>query len=213
MIFLQRLLLSNHLKATVDESNDPQHRIDCFDIVLFPMLDDLCKLEASEATINGDSFMRACAMVTKVFLSYSPHLHSHADYPRIWREILGFITRIIASISEDLVIEGIKESIKNVVLVLISDQILKRPTDGEKAELWTITWDGIMRISTEMGSELDMLSRSRPASPVPKATTDDAKSDPEQPESAPESNPIAQDSDSPLALEKNVDQVTKEIPA
>ena len=169
MIYLQRLLLSTQLKATVDESNDPHNRIDCFDIVLFPMLDDLCKLEAAEATGNGDTFMRACAMVTKVFLTFSPPLAAQAEYPRIWRDILGFVSKIISSISEDLVIEGIKESVKNVVLVLISDGILKRPIEGEKLELWSITWEGIKNISPEMCKELDIISQSRSQSPVEKS--------------------------------------------
>ena len=166
MIYLQRLLLSAQLKATIDESNDPHHRIDIFDIVLFPMLDDLCRLEAAEASGNGDSFMRACAMVTKVFLSFSPLLSTHNEYPRIWRDILAIITKIISNIQEDLVIEGIKESIKNVVLVLISDGSLKKPEGDEKLELWTITWQGIKNISSEMCKELDILSQSRSSSPV-----------------------------------------------
>jgi hypothetical protein len=159
LVFLQRLLLSDELCIAVDENNDLQNRIDCFDIVIFPVMDDLCNMQGSnDAVINGETFTRAASMITKVFLCFSGKLAGLKDYTRIWTVVLNYIVKMQASIKDISVIEQIHESVKNAVLVLLADQILVRPGENETLELWDCTWKGLESISPRMMQDLKELA-------------------------------------------------------
>jgi brefeldin A-resistance guanine nucleotide exchange factor 1 len=89
--FLQRVLLSDELKSIVDQNNDIQHRIDCFDVVLFPVCDEVKAIDPAMDPIEGaETLVKACSLITKVFLHFSAAMLSSKDYTRIWLRILDY---------------------------------------------------------------------------------------------------------------------------
>ena len=53
--------------------------------------------------------------------------------------------------------EGIQESLKNAILVLMAEKVIKETEDGEQAnpsDIWIITWDKIEKIFPKMKEEL-----------------------------------------------------------
>lgn len=53
--------------------------------------------------------------------------------------------------------EGIQESLKNAILVLMADNIIKKVEDGTQAnpsDIWIITWDKIEKFFPKMKDEL-----------------------------------------------------------
>jgi hypothetical protein len=155
-------LLSDELSLAADQNKDMQNRIDCFDIVIFPLLADLCEVDQkADAIGSGETNLRACGLVTKVFLCFAPVLVKHKEFNRIWINTLDVIGKMLVLWDDSRMVhikEGILESLKNVLLVLISDNILHQtglPGEGtDKSSLWNVTWERVTRIFPPMKAEL-----------------------------------------------------------
>jgi hypothetical protein len=106
---LQRLFLSNELAGAADADDCIRSRFDCFEIVLFPLVEDLAALDQSiDPAGCGETFVRACGLLTKVFLTFSIILQNDNRFGEIWFKILSHILKLTK----------ISINIKNVIVVI-----------------------------------------------------------------------------------------------
>lgn len=87
---LQRALLLPELEETTLDCS-----VDCFDNVLFALLDELLKNEVCKLDPHGmdETRMRACGLLCKIFLHYFDRLTKTKEVTRIWCRILDFLTK------------------------------------------------------------------------------------------------------------------------
>jgi hypothetical protein len=156
--FLQRILLSEELAAAADKSHETKKRVDIFDIVLFPMFQDLCQVDVLADIIgNAETNLRVCVMTTKVLLQFASILASNNDFDRLWITILDYMSKMVGLLQDQRMIhvqEGIVESVKNMILVLISDKILIFSNENES--LWCSTWDRVDKLDPRIKIELQL---------------------------------------------------------
>lgn len=90
LTYLQRALLLPELAATTLDC-----ATDCFDNVIFPLLDELLKPEVCRLDSIGmeETRMRATGLLSKTFLHYFPSLFKKRDFLRLWGRILNYINR------------------------------------------------------------------------------------------------------------------------
>ncbi|XP_077437392.1 Golgi-specific brefeldin A-resistance guanine nucleotide exchange factor 1 isoform X2 [Vanacampus margaritifer] len=138
--YLQRALLVHDLqtlKATEWES--------CFNKVLFPLLTKLLS-NISPADVGGmeETRMRACTILSKVFLQHLLPLLSLPTFAALWLTILDFMDKYMHAGSSDLLLEAIPESLKNMLLVMDTAEIFRSPDSTTRySDLWEITWERI----------------------------------------------------------------------
>jgi hypothetical protein len=51
-------------------------------------------------------------------------------------------------------VEGIQESLKNAILVLMAEKVIKETEEANPSDIWIITWDKIAKIFPKMKEEL-----------------------------------------------------------
>ncbi|KAM9808682.1 Golgi-specific brefeldin A-resistance guanine nucleotide exchange factor 1 isoform 1-T2 [Syngnathus typhle] len=138
--YLQRALLVHDLQtlnATEWES--------CFNKVLFPLLTKLLS-NISPADVGGmeETRMRACTILSKVFLQHLLPLLSLPTFAALWLTILDFMDKYMHAGSSDLLLEAIPESLKNMLLVMDTAEIFRSPDSKTRySDLWEITWERI----------------------------------------------------------------------
>lgn len=87
--YLQKIFLSDELNVAATQEDECEHRIECFDIILFPLLEELANMDISpELITSSEVLVRTCVLVTKVFLRFSLMLLPSKEYTRIWAKIL-----------------------------------------------------------------------------------------------------------------------------
>jgi hypothetical protein len=66
---------------------------DCFDSVLFPLMDELLKAELPFLDPVGldEARMRASALLCKVFLHFLPVMRQRRELPTLWLRILDYL--------------------------------------------------------------------------------------------------------------------------
>lgn len=102
MTYFQRSLLSPELdrSMTVDVIQE------CFQHVIFPLVDELLKPEIVSLDAHGmdETRMRAIALMGKIFLHHLTTLLTSKDMPILWVAILDRITRYLNSDSSDFLV-------------------------------------------------------------------------------------------------------------
>uniref|UniRef100_A0A8C2E429 Golgi-specific brefeldin A-resistance guanine nucleotide exchange factor 1 n=1 Tax=Cyprinus carpio TaxID=7962 RepID=A0A8C2E429_CYPCA len=138
--FLQRALLVHDLQAL--------HAVEweyCFNKVLFPLLTKLLD-NISPADVGGmeETRMRACTLLSKVFLQHLSPLLSLPTFAALWLTILDFMDKYMHAGSSDLLLEAIPESLKNMLLVMDTAGIFHSADSRTGySDLWEITWERI----------------------------------------------------------------------
>ncbi|EDV25608.1 uncharacterized protein TRIADDRAFT_24514 [Trichoplax adhaerens] len=131
----------------------------CFNQVLFPMLSSLIGIpnnDASTAFVNiEETRMRAAALLSKVFLQHLTQLLTLSTFTALWLTILDFMDKCMHADSTGLLSEAIPESLKNMLLVMVTARIFDEDTEtyGDK-ELWTMTWERINLFLPNLQEEL-----------------------------------------------------------
>ncbi|KAI8799312.1 hypothetical protein BJ742DRAFT_884663 [Cladochytrium replicatum] len=150
LTFLQRALLSPDLES---DSIDPW--IDCFENVLFPLLDELLKPAVFQLDPQGmdETRMRASGLLCKIFLQYLNRMMRWKDLPDLWVRILQYLNQYMHAGGEYLY-EGVLESLKNMLLVM-STQGVFQPSESDQQpppstsskpatqNLWDVTWKNV----------------------------------------------------------------------
>ncbi|KAI8903041.1 hypothetical protein EDD86DRAFT_250662 [Gorgonomyces haynaldii] len=123
--FLQRLLLSTGLQETLPPEPAGSGQLECLENVVFPLLDELLKPEIAKLDLQSidETRLRAMGLLTKVYLTFLPQLRGTKEFERVWSEILDYCGRYIHVAS----VEGIQESLKNMLLVMAAEDLLLEP--------------------------------------------------------------------------------------
>uniref|UniRef100_A0A8C8D616 Golgi-specific brefeldin A-resistance guanine nucleotide exchange factor 1 n=1 Tax=Oncorhynchus tshawytscha TaxID=74940 RepID=A0A8C8D616_ONCTS len=113
--------------------------------VLFPLLTKLLD-NISPADVCGmeETRMRACTLLSKVFLQHLSPLLSLSTFAALWLTILDFMDKYMHAGSSDLLLEAIPESLKNMLLVMDTAGIFHSADSRTGySDLWEITWERI----------------------------------------------------------------------
>ncbi|XP_063047451.1 Golgi-specific brefeldin A-resistance guanine nucleotide exchange factor 1 isoform X2 [Engraulis encrasicolus] len=140
LTYLQRALLVHDLQTL-----DAAEWESCFNKVLFPLLTKLLD-NISPADVGGmeETRMRACTLLSKVFLQHLSPLLSLPTFTALWLTILEFMDKYMHAGSSDLLLEAIPESLKNMLLVMDTAGIfLSSDSRSGYSALWEITWERI----------------------------------------------------------------------
>nr|GAT51097.1 predicted protein [Mycena chlorophos] len=142
MAQLQRLLLGPHVLFEA-ETEEMQTQIEeIFNRVVFPLLDDLLKPQIFMRDPRGmpETRLRASALLCKAFINYETRdPQAKADIRLLWIQILDLLDRFMHIDKNDQLYEAVPESLKNVVLVMNSANILVPPSADDQREAWQRT--------------------------------------------------------------------------
>lgn len=182
---LQRSLLSADFA-----SNDPKDYLNIFSKVLFPLILRLLKPEVFSTDRDGMSEMRiqSASLLCKVFLQYLVLLSEWDGMLDLWTKLIDILDRLMNSGQGDILEEAVRENLKNVILFMVSSNILVPPSeDPSKEKLWDATWSRVDRFLPDLRS--DILPPSE-ASPAPEKA---AEAEPEAEEKKEEEKEVARD--------------------
>ncbi|XP_068423605.1 Golgi-specific brefeldin A-resistance guanine nucleotide exchange factor 1 isoform X3 [Clinocottus analis] len=151
LTYLQRALLVHDLQTL-----DAAEWESCFNKVLFPLLTKLLD-NISPADVGGmeETRMRACTLLSKVFLQHLSPLLSLPTFAALWVTILDFMDKYMHAGSSDLLLEAIPESLKNMLLVMDTAGIFHSADSRTGySNLWEITWERIVCFLPHLREEL-----------------------------------------------------------
>ncbi|XP_028843973.1 Golgi-specific brefeldin A-resistance guanine nucleotide exchange factor 1 isoform X3 [Denticeps clupeoides] len=167
LTYLQRALLVHDLQTL-----DAVEWESCFNKVLFPLLTKLLD-NISPADVGGmeETRMRACTLLSKVFLQHLSPLLSLPTFAALWLTILDFMDKYMHAGSSDLLLEAIPESLKNMLLVMDTAGIfLSADSRTGYSALWEITWERIDCFLPHLREEL--FKQAVMPEPVPPVTVE-----------------------------------------
>nr|XP_018267160.1 Sec7 domain-containing protein [Kwoniella dejecticola CBS 10117]OBR89318.1 Sec7 domain-containing protein [Kwoniella dejecticola CBS 10117] len=156
--YLQRLLLSPQLLSISENDNDRILPI-IFDKILFPVLEELLKSTQQSQTYTSyaDQRLKAATLLCKIFLQYVVRLierpNAKSTVEALFLGVLDKLERFMRG-ERDLLNEA-SESLKNVVLVMHSSNLLspppahggmEDPRSAEQKELWNKSVERIERV-------------------------------------------------------------------
>ncbi|CAB1343546.1 unnamed protein product [Coregonus sp. 'balchen'] len=192
LTYLQRALLVHDLQTL-----DAVEWESCFNKVLFPLLTKLLD-NISPADVGGmeETRMRACTLLSKVFLQHLSPLLSLPTFAALWLTILDFMDKYMHAGSSDLLLEAIPESLKNMLLVMDTAGIFHSADSRTGySDLWEITWERINCFLPNLREELfkqTVIPQPDPApSPPVELAQPAAPSPPASPPPAPSPVPAA----------------------
>lgn len=182
---LQRALLSASLNTGVSQSWTA-----IFDEVLFPLIFRLLKPEVYSTDPAGmsETRLQAANLLCRVFLHYLPQLAEWDGMLGLWENILDVMDRLMNSGQGDSLEEAVRESLKNILLVMSTGGYLVRGSGDENLEkLWEETWKRLERFLPDLKGELRLAREDEvPAeAPAPAAEGGDEKTEKRADESAP----------------------------
>ncbi|KAK4273663.1 hypothetical protein QN277_017009 [Acacia crassicarpa] len=136
--------------------------LECFDLVIFPVLDDL--LEIAQVQSQKDyrnmegTLILALKLLSKVFLQLFQDLSQSTVFTKLWLAVLGRMekymkVKIRGRRSEKLQ-ELVPELLKNTLLVMKSGGILLQSSVLSGNSLWELTWQHVNNIVPTLQSEV-----------------------------------------------------------
>lgn len=133
---LQRALLVHDLETLTGAEWSS-----CLQDVLFPLLKHLISLKVTVYELNSieESRSRTTSMMCKVFLHHLQPLLLLPNINQLWMDILSYI-ECLTRIGSDELVEAVKESLKNMLLVMRSVKIFSQPENAQNVEFWELTW-------------------------------------------------------------------------
>jgi brefeldin A-resistance guanine nucleotide exchange factor 1 len=152
---MQRALLLDHMTAI---SADGWHIL--FDQVIFPLVDEV--LKAEDASLPKDNIeelrIRASTILCKTLLQYLPKIVQSGDFNTLWLKILRYIEQYMKE-KKGVLAEATAESLKNILLVMITSEILRPVAPGQEPQdpsqaLWVLTWTTIDRFCPGLDKEI-----------------------------------------------------------
>lgn len=147
--YLQRALLLHDLETLTGVE-----WASCLQDVLFPLLKHLIGQDVSQSDLNAfeEARSRTVTMICKLFLHHLQPLLLLPNINELWMDILSFI-ECLTRIGSDELVEAVKESLKNMLLVMRSVKIFAY--DSEKnQEFWELTWNRLDTFLPNLKGEL-----------------------------------------------------------
>ncbi|KAJ8449354.1 hypothetical protein Cgig2_002486 [Carnegiea gigantea] len=166
----QREEVRNHALSSLQkclteiEEVHPAHNLwfQCFDVVIFTMLDDL--LEIAQGQSHKDysnmegTLTIAMKLLSKVFLQLLPELSHLTTFCRLWLCVLSRMEKYmkvkIRGKRSDKLQEFVLELLKNILLVMKNGGVLVQRSAVGGDSLWELTWLHVNNISPSLQSEV-----------------------------------------------------------
>ncbi|CAL9008088.1 unnamed protein product [Prunus brigantina] len=140
----------------------PDLWLQCFDMVIFTMLDDL--LEIAERHSPKDyrnmegTLILALKLLSKVFLQLLPDLSQLTTFCKLWLGILSRMEKYmkvkVGGKKSDKLRDQVPELLKNTLLVMILRGVLVERSDLGDDSLWELTWRHVNNIAPSLQSEI-----------------------------------------------------------
>lgn len=137
----------------------------CLEEVLFPLLAQLLDPIASNDPIGvEETRVRAAMLLSKVFLHHLTPLLTLPGFLPLWLTVLDLLRAYMHADNSELLFEAIPESLKNMLLVMSSANVL-----APSSNLWAPTWRAIdvflPNLKTELFPEPPVVSPSAQQQP------------------------------------------------
>ncbi|XP_008233654.1 PREDICTED: ARF guanine-nucleotide exchange factor GNOM-like [Prunus mume] len=136
--------------------------LQCFDMVIFTMLDDL--LEIAERHSPKDyrnmegTLILALKLLSKVFLQLLPDLSQLTTFCKLWLGVLSRMEKYmkvkVGGKKSDKLRDQVPELLKNTLLVMILRGVLVERSDLGDDSLWELTWRHVNNIAPSLQSEI-----------------------------------------------------------
>ncbi|WJX64034.1 hypothetical protein P8452_48858 [Trifolium repens] len=157
------LLLQNCLTGSVGIHIPHGLWLQCFDQVIFTVLDDLLEISQTHSpkdyrNMEG-TLVLAVKLLSKVFLLLLQDLSQSTDFSKLWLGVLNrfeiFMKVKIRGRKSEKFQELVPELLKNTLLVMKAGRVLERSSSsGDENSLWELTWLHINNISPSLQSEV-----------------------------------------------------------
>ncbi|XP_043262335.1 Golgi-specific brefeldin A-resistance guanine nucleotide exchange factor 1 isoform X1 [Colletes gigas] len=122
----------------------------CLEQVLFPLLAQLLGPIASNDPIGvEETRVRAAMLLSKVFLHHLNPLLTLPGFLPLWLTVLDLLRAYMHADNSELLFEAIPESLKNMLLVMSSANVL-----APNSNLWAPTWRTIDSFLPDLKAEL-----------------------------------------------------------
>lgn len=122
----------------------------CLEEVLFPLLAQLLDPIASNDPIGvEETRVRAAMLLSKVFLHHLTPLLTLPGFLPLWLTVLDLLRAYMHADNSELLFEAIPESLKNMLLVMSSANVL-----APSSNLWAPTWRAIDVFLPNLRTEL-----------------------------------------------------------
>jgi brefeldin A-resistance guanine nucleotide exchange factor 1 len=118
--------------------------------VLFPLINQLLKPEVHQTDPHGmtETRLQATQLLCKTFLHYLSLLSEWDGMLDLWTRILDTMDRLMNSGQSNMLVEAVPETLKNVLLVMASAELLvpppavadKEERTEQQRQIWTDTW-------------------------------------------------------------------------
>ncbi|KAH7554546.1 hypothetical protein JRO89_XS12G0233900 [Xanthoceras sorbifolium] len=157
------ILLLQRSLAAVDGSHLPNALwFQCFDMVIFTLLDDLLEIAQGNSpkdyrNIDG-SLVLAMKLMSKAFLQLLQDLSLQPSFCKLWLGVLNhmesYMKLKLRGKRSEKIHELIPELLKNNLLVMKTTGILLPTDDIGGDSFWQLTWLHVKKISPSMQSEV-----------------------------------------------------------
>ncbi|KAK7321529.1 hypothetical protein VNO77_32270 [Canavalia gladiata] len=156
------LSLQNCLTGSVGIHLPPGLWLQCFDLVIFTVLDDLIEIAQTHSqkdyrNMEG-TLILALKLLCKVFLQLIQDLSQSTGFSKLW---LGFLSRLeiyvkvkVRGRRSEKLQELVPELLKNTLLVMKAGCVLVRSSSVDGNSLWELTWLHINNIAPSLQAEV-----------------------------------------------------------
>lgn len=122
----------------------------CLEEVLFPLLAQLlCPIASNDPVGVEETRVRAAMLLSKVFLHHLTPLLTLPGFLPLWLTVLELLRAYMHADNSELLFEAIPESLKNMLLVMSSANVL-----APSSNLWAPTWRTIDLFLPNLKTEL-----------------------------------------------------------
>ncbi|KAJ1400960.1 Sec7, C-terminal domain superfamily [Sesbania bispinosa] len=136
--------------------------LQCFDQVIFTLLDDLLEISQTHSpkdyrNMEG-TLILALKLLSKVFLQLLQNLSQLPDFSKLWLGVLNLLEKFmkvkIRGRRSEKLQELVPELLKNTLLVMKAGHILEESSNVGGNSLWELTWLHINNIAPSLQSEV-----------------------------------------------------------
>ncbi|BFG22719.1 hypothetical protein CerSpe_089930 [Prunus speciosa] len=136
--------------------------LQCFDMVIFTMLDDLLEIAQRHSpkdyrNMEG-TLILALKLLSKVFLQLLPDLSQLTTFCKLWLGVLSRMEKYmkvkVGGKKSDKLQDQVPELLKNTLLVMILRGVLVERSDLGDDSLWELTWRHVNNIAPSLQSEI-----------------------------------------------------------